>query len=192
MVYSMEYQGRSARAHAGTYRLDGGQILFEIPWWVQRVPGEFQVRDRDASAKGAFEVSGESLTIRFEGGSVQVLERLPSTARDSLTGAWEMESYESSAKTGPATGMVLFQDGHFALVYTMKPECGLDGRAHAGAFERRGDAVTLAVSWDIHSIAGKATVAEKASTREARVTVAEDGLTLDLGRGSAQKFRRFP
>jgi hypothetical protein len=88
--------------------------------------------------------------------------------------------------------MVLFQDGHFALVYTMKPECGLDGRAHAGAFERRGDAVTLAVSWDIHSIAGKATVAEKASTREARVTVAEDGLTLDLGRGSAQKFRRFP
>ncbi|MGH9335239.1 MAG: hypothetical protein ACRD21_15995, partial [Vicinamibacteria bacterium] len=104
--------------------------------------------------------------------------------------AWLLESYEGSARTGPTTGMVLFRDGRFALLYTMKPEGGLDGRAHAGTFARARDAVNLGVKWEVVSLSGEAVVAEKTYERETGVVIANDRLTLDYGKGASQTFRR--
>ncbi|MGH9319710.1 MAG: hypothetical protein ACRD3V_07445 [Vicinamibacteria bacterium] len=190
MVYTMDHQGRSGRAHGGEYRLEGHRITFDIPWWIQRVPGEPQVMDGKRAAGAAVKQTENSLTIEFDGGSVQVFRRLPSRSGDDLDGAWLLESYEGSARTGPTTGMVLFRDGRFALLYTMKPEGGLDGRAHAGTFARARDAVNLGVKWEVVSLSGEAVVAEKTYERETGVVIANDRLTLDYGKGASQTFRR--
>jgi hypothetical protein len=133
MVYTMN-QGRSGRGHGGRYRIEGDRITFDIPWWIQHVPGEPQVMDAARTAGAAVERKENSLTLRFDSGSVQTYRKLPARNGDSLEGAWLLDSYEGSARTGPATGMAIFRDGHFALLYTMKPEGGLDGRSHGGTF----------------------------------------------------------
>ena len=190
MVYKMDYEGSAVRGHGGQYSLEGDEITYMIPWWVEHVAGKSQVMKDEVHAKGRVEVLGDLLVIRFASGSVQKLKKLTSGDAGDLAGAWVMDSYESPAKTGPATGMMMFAGDSFALMYTMKPEGGKDGRAHAGTYQRDGDAMTISVGWSIHVIGGEGLVDEDASSRKTKVAVAGDSLTVDLGGGSVQKFHR--
>jgi hypothetical protein len=191
MVYTMN-QGRSGRGHGGRYRLEGERITFDIPWWIQHVPGEPQVMDGVRTAGAAVERKENSLTLRFDSGSVQSYRKLPAKSGDPLDGGWLLDSYEGSARTGPATGMAIFRDGHFALLYTMKPQGGLDGRSHGGTFAIQDKTVNLGVRWEIVSVSGEAKVAQKAYERPTGFSVAGDRLTIDYGQGAKQTFHRAP
>ncbi len=190
MVYKMDHEGRSGRGHGGKYSLEGSEITFTIPWWVEHVAGKSQVMKDEVEAKGRVEQVGDFLVIRFASGSVQKLKKLTSGDAGDLAGAWLMDSYESRAKTGPASGMMMFAGDHFTLFYTMTPEGGKDGRAHAGTYQRDGGAMTLSVAWSMQVVGGEGSVDEGSSSRKTKVTVAGDSLTLDLGGGSVQKFHR--
>ena len=190
MGYAMDYEGRSGRGHGGTYSLEGNEITFVLPWWVEHVAGKSQVMKDKVEAKGRVEQVGDSLVIYFASGSTQKLKRLTSGDAGDLAGAWLMDSYESRAKTGPASGMMMFAGKNFTLFYTMTPEGGKDGRAHAGTYQRDGGAMTLSVAWSMQVVGGEGSVDEGSSSRETKVTVAGDSLTVDLGGGSVQKFHR--
>ncbi len=194
MVYKMDYESRSGRGHGGKYSLADDEITFMIPWWVEHVAGESQVMKDKIEAEGRVEQVGDLLVIRFASGSVQKLKKLTSGDAGDLAGAWLMESYESRAKTGPPSGMMMFAGDNFTLTYTMKPEEGpegrKDGRAHAGTYQRDGGAMTLSVAWSMQVVGGEGSVDEVSSQRTTKVTVAGASLTLDLGGDSVQKFHR--
>jgi len=190
MVYKMDFEGRSGRGHGGKYSLEGDEITYMIPWWVEHVGGESRVTKDEIEAEGRVERLGDLLVIRFASGSVQKLKRLTSGDAGDLAGAWLMDSYESRAKTGPTSGMMMFAGDSFTLVYTMKPEGGKDGKAHAGTYERDGGSVTLSVAWSMQIVGGEGSVDEGSSSRKTKVTVAGDSLTVDLGGGAVQKFHR--
>jgi hypothetical protein len=190
VVYKMDYEGRSGRGHGGNYSLEGDEITYMIPWWVEHVAGKSQVMKDEVEAKGRVEVLGDLLVIRFASGSVQKLKKLTSGDAGDLAGAWLMDSYESRAKTGPTSGMMMFAGDSFTLTYTMKPEGGKDGKAHAGTYERDGGAMTLSVAWSMQVVEGEGSVDEGSSSRKTKVTVAGDSLTVDLGGGAVQKFHR--
>ena len=190
LVYKMDLDGTSGRGHGGKYSLEGNEITFVLPWWVEHVAGKSQVMKDKAEAKGRVEQVGDSLVIYFASGSEQKLKRLTSGDAGDLAGAWLMDGYESRAKTGPASGMMMFAGDHFTLFYTMTAEGGKDGRAHAGTYQRDGGAMTLSVAWSMQVVGGEGSVDEDSSTRKTKVSVAGDSLTVDLGGGSVQKFHR--
>lgn len=190
VVYKMDLDGRSGRGHGGRYSLEGDEITFIIPWWVEHVAGKSQVMKDEVEAKGRVEQVGDSLVIYFASGSVQKLKELSSGDAGDLAGAWLMDSYESRAKTGPASGMMMFAGDSFTLMYTMEPDGEKDGRAHAGTYQRDGGAMTLSVAWSMQVVGGEGSVDEGSSSRKTKVTVAGDSLAMDLGGGSVQKFHR--
>ncbi|MDZ4729693.1 MAG: hypothetical protein SH820_07105 [Xanthomonadales bacterium] len=189
-VYKMDYEGSSGRSHGGRYNLEGDEITYTIPWWVQNVAGTPEVMKNEILAKGRVELTGNQLIIRYASGSVHKFTKLTSGEAGELGGAWLMESYESPAKTGPASGMMIFSGDRFAMIYTMKTEDGLDGRAHAGAFHRNGGAMSLSVDWSMQAVGGVGSVQEGSVARESKANVAGDLLILELGGDSVQKFRR--
>lgn len=191
MVYTMKYQGWSGRGHGGRYRVSGNEITYTIPWWVQYVAGNLQVFKDEVEARGRIEQTGDTLVIRFASGSVQCFEKLPSKeGADDLAGAWLMDDYESPAKTGPATGLLIYSGDNFALMYTMEGENGKDGRAHAGSFQRDRQALTLSVRWSLQVVGGIGAVAESASSREINMMMGDNSLTMEFASGAIQKFHR--
>lgn len=189
MVYAMDHQGRSGRGHGGTYRTDGDEVTFAIPWWVQHVAGEPQVMKEEIEAKGRFEQEGDGLVIRFASGSEQRFTRAPGDS--SVSESWLMTDYESRAKTGPTSGMMLLSGDHFALLYTMRPaDASPDGRAHAGRYEKDGSSMDLMVEWSMQVIAGEGSVDEGSATRSTTVEASEQTMTLNLGGGAVQTFSR--
>jgi hypothetical protein len=193
MVYSMIYQGRSGRGHGGTYTTDGDQVSFVIPWWPQHVAGKSEVMKDEMTAGARFEQEGDSLVLQFDGGSEQRFTRASAGDNASVSQSWLMTDYTSRAKTGPTSGMMLFSGDHFALLYTMRPAGkALDGRAHAGRYARDGSALELTVNWSLEVIDGEGSVDEGSSTRSATVQATDQTLSMDLGGGAVQTFRRAP
>jgi hypothetical protein len=52
--------------------------------------------------------------------------------------------------------------------------------------------VNLGVKWEVVSLSGKATIAEKEYERKTGFSTAKDRLTLDYGKGASQTFHRAP
>jgi hypothetical protein len=190
MVYKMDFEGESARAHGGTYNLTGDELSYTIPWWVEQVAGNPRVFDEEVLAKGQVEQFDDELVIRFASGSVQRFKKLSPKGTEELTGAWLMDHYESRAKTGPASGLILYAGNNFALIYTMEGAGGKDGRAHAGTFQRNNGAMTLSVNWSLQVVGGVGSVDDTSSSRKTIATVTADSLVMELGGESVQNFHR--
>lgn len=190
-AFDMALDGKSMRGHGGTYSVEGDRLVYTVPWWVEHVAGKNQVMAEERKAPGRIERDGDSLTMNFDAGTVQKYKKNPSVAADGLTGAWMMESYEGGAKTGPATGVLVFADRTFALVYTMKPSDGtLDGRAHAGPYERDGESLKLTLNWSLHVVGGETTIEEPGNVHDLNLKITGDTLRLGFGEGASMTFRR--
>jgi hypothetical protein len=114
---------------------------------------------------------------------------LPARA-DSLSGAWTMTKYEGPATHGTASGLLIFTDGHFSLVYTMDESGQRWGRAHAGTYDIGGNTLTYHVGWSMEYVSGRPSVAAKPADRETKFTLAGDTLTVTFSNGSVQTFKR--
>lgn len=190
-VFDMELEGKSMRGHGGTYSVEGDRLVYTVPWWVEHVAGKAQVMAEERKAPGRFERDGDALTMNFDTGTVQKHKKNPSVEADELTGAWLMEGYEGGAKTGPASGILVFADRNFALLYTMKPPDGsIDGRAHAGPYERDGESLKLTLNWSLHVVGGETTIEEPGGVHALNVKVTGDTLRLGFGEGASMTFRR--
>ncbi len=190
-VFDMALEGKSMRGHGGTYDVEGDRLVYTVPWWVEHVAGKNQVMAEERKAPGRIERDGDSLTMNFDAGTVQKYKKNASVAADELTGAWFMESYEGGAKTGPTTGLLVFADRNFALIYTMKPsDDSIDGRAHAGPYEKDGESLKLTLNWSLHVVGGETTIEEPGGVHELNVKVTGDTLRLGFGEGASMTFRR--
>jgi hypothetical protein len=109
---------------------------------------------------------------------------------DELSGAWTMTGYEGPATHGSASGLLLFTDDHFSLIYTMDENGQRWGRAHAGSYTVSGRALTYHVAWSMEYVSGKPSVAMKPADRKTTFAIARDTLTVTFENGSVQRFRR--
>lgn len=116
----------------------------------------------------------------------------PAAAQTPVTGTWELTAYDSPASVGKASGQLVFADGRFSLVYTMDEASGrTSGRAHAGRYTQKGNALTLEVDWTMEYVGGKGQASRGGgSRRTVTVATAGDALTLTYENGSIQRFRR--
>lgn len=190
MIYAMGEGDRSVRAHAGSFKAEGNKLTYQIPWWVEHVDGTSRVLPDETTAGATYQISGDALTIRFDSGSVQQFKRSSSQSQDALSGAWILQDYEGGAKTGPSSGTMLFAGGHFVLIYTMRPEGGLDGRGHGGTYRLQGTTLTLGVNLDLHYVGGQTMFSEESYERETTAEVAGDEYTLTFSPGNFMKFRK--
>ena len=193
-VFDMVLEDKSIRGHGGTYSIEGDRLVYTVPWWVEHVDGENQVMAEEKKAPGHIERDGDLLTQNFDVGTVQKYKKLASVASDELTGAWLMESYEGGAKTGPTTGLLVFADRNFALLYTMTPEGASegrkDGRAHAGPYEKDGESLKLTLDWSLHVVGGETTIEEPGGVHEINVKVTGDTLRFSFSEGNYMTFKR--
>jgi hypothetical protein len=112
--------------------------------------------------------------------------------QDTLDGTWEMINYEGPAAVGRGSGMLLFADGRFSLVYTMdEPSGRKSGRAHAGRYRVTGSKLALDVEWSLEQVSGKGSVADKPFQVSPRLTRHADTITLAFEGGGVQTFRRM-
>jgi hypothetical protein len=188
MVYRMGASADSGRGHGGTYRVEEDRILFSIPYWLQHVDGASRVMTERSEAIGRFEIEGDELRIRFENDALQRFTKAPaSTSR--VDGAWSMADYQSEAKTGDASGLVLFESGNFVLIYTMATSAAApDARAHAGGFDIEGDTLTLKVESSIHCVAGAGRVERTPSPRDIGFHLERAKLDLEFKSGARMSF----
>lgn len=113
-------------------------------------------------------------------------------SQESLDGTWEMTHYEGPAAVGKGSGLLVFSEGRFSLVYTMDGSGGRkSGRAHAGRYRVDGQRLVLDVDWSLEQVSGKGSVAEKAFQVSPRLTRNGDTITLAFEGGGLQTFRRF-
>ena len=123
LVYKMDFEGLSGRSHGGKYSLDGDQITYTIPWWVEHVAGKSQVMEDEVEAKGRVEILGDRLVISFENGSIQRLKKLSSGDAGNLAGAWLVDE----ARDQP--GLVHIRSSETTVVLPENP--GRGGRCQA-------------------------------------------------------------
>lgn len=113
--------------------------------------------------------------------------------QDTLTGTWEMLAYDGPAAVGKGTGLLVFSNGRFSLVYTMDgPPGARSGRAHAGRYAISGDRLVLDVDWSLEYVSGKGSVAAEPFQVRPTLTRGRDTITLTFEGGGVQTFRRIP
>ena len=109
----------------------------------------------------------------------------------SLDGAWRLVSFDGGGSMGPATGQMLFVNGHWTLLYTMDekghPKAG---RAHGGTYQTSGDTLTLKVEWSMQNVTGKATATDRVSENVTQFAVKGDELTVRYKSGGVMRFKR--
>jgi hypothetical protein len=81
-VYTMNERAtqQDGRAHAGRYRVDGDNLIFVVDWDLHYVGGKGIVGRNLAERKTRMALKGNTLTITFENGAAQTLERVSGAA----------------------------------------------------------------------------------------------------------------
>jgi hypothetical protein len=109
----------------------------------------------------------------------------------SLQGVWRLVSFEGGGSVGPATGQMLFVDGHWTLLYTMDEKGPAKAsRAHGGTYQATGDTLTLKVEWSMQNVSGKASATDRVSENVTQFTLKEDELIVRYKSGGVMRFKR--
>lgn len=136
------------------------------------------------------------MALRYAAGAgllvLALLAGAASASQDGLQGTWEMTHYEGPAAVGKGSGLLVFSEGRFSLVYTMdEPSGGKSGRAHAGRYQERDGRLMLDVDWSLEYVSGKGSVAGKPFQVSPKLTRKGDSITLAFEGGGLQTFRRL-
>ncbi|MEJ8566178.1 hypothetical protein [Elongatibacter sediminis] len=78
IIYQTTFTGQdepSARSHAGTYRVEGDHITYDVSYWVQHVNGEGSLVPA-TSVSPTYEYDGSNLKLAFGSGSKQHWRRI--------------------------------------------------------------------------------------------------------------------
>jgi hypothetical protein len=132
-----------------------------------------------------------SSRVRLVVGLLVFLTFAAGAEAQSLQGAWRLVSFEGGGSMGPATGQMLFVDGHWTLLYTMdekgQPKAG---RAHGGSYQTAGETLTLKVEWSMQHVTGKASATDRVSENVTQATLKGDELTVRYKSGGVMRFKR--
>jgi hypothetical protein len=129
--------------------------------------------------------------VRLAFGLLVLLTFAAAAEAQSLQGVWRLVSFEGGGSMGPATGQMLFVDGHWTLLYTMDekghPKAG---RAHGGTYQTSGETLTLKVEWSMQNVTGKASATDRVSENVTQFTLTGDELTVRYKSGGVMRFKR--
>jgi hypothetical protein len=111
------------------------------------------------------------------------------TQAGEIEGAWELVAYELNGRDVPVSGVAVFIDGEFGMIYSIGPGQRADsGRAHWGTYEIRDGRVEFDVRlWVQRTEESTGVVPGKAVGADLEWGGA--GLTLHLDGGSVQQLR---
>jgi hypothetical protein len=115
----------------------------------------------------------------------------PPARAEALEGSWTLTGFEGSATFGKSTGLLVFADGHFSLVYAMEENGKRWGRAHAGRYTVQGETLTYHVGWDIQYARAEPAVSVTPADHKTRFTLTGDVLTVTFSNGGVQTFKRM-
>jgi hypothetical protein len=106
-----------------------------------------------------------------------------------IEGAWELVSYELNGREVPVSGVVVFNDGEFGMIYSMgHGQRAESGRAHWGTYEIRGGRVEFDVRLWVQK-AEESTGVVPGKAVGADLEWSDEGVTLRLEGGSVQQLR---
>jgi hypothetical protein len=76
LTYTMDDNGqRWGRAHAGTYATSGDRLTYHVQWSMEYVAGKPSVALKTSERETKFALTGDTLTVTFSNGSVQIFKR---------------------------------------------------------------------------------------------------------------------
>jgi hypothetical protein len=120
LVYTMRTQNGvlEGRGHAGSFAVDGDQLLFDVKWWVQDVEGAAAIMPVAREA-ARIRLSGDTLELHFGSGSMQRWHRGSVRPESAVTGAWMLEGATSGDARYEADGLFVMADGQFAFAVAL-------------------------------------------------------------------------
>ena len=67
IIYTLieENAAKYGRAHAGQYTIEGDEIKFSVPWWVEYMQDEGMVAEKSIEATARIKVENDSLLINY-------------------------------------------------------------------------------------------------------------------------------
>jgi imidazolonepropionase-like amidohydrolase len=111
--------------------------------------------------------------------------------RDGLEGSWTLEGYELQGKDVPVSGTMIFEDGHFGLVYRMGAARD-SGRGHGGRYRIEGDRLLFSIPFWSEFVDGAPNVIQSTVEAGGLIELDSDRLTIRFDSGSVQRLRRLP
>ncbi len=117
-------------------------------------------------------------------------ESMP-VAEPQLEGVWELVSYEVAAQPLEVSGLLLMQNGYFAMDYTMQaPDGMLSARSHSGNYHVESGKLLFDVRHWIESVEGVSRIVTSAPHASKMELVGVD-LRLEFTSGSVQHWHRL-
>jgi imidazolonepropionase-like amidohydrolase len=111
--------------------------------------------------------------------------------RDALEGSWTLDGYELQGKEVPVSGTMIFESGHFGLVYRMGTARD-SGRGHGGRYRVEGDRLLFAIPFWSELVDGKPNVIQSPVEAGGRFEIQGDRLVIRFDSGSVQRLKRLP
>jgi hypothetical protein len=114
-----------------------------------------------------------------------------SFSADSVSGAWQLQQYVLDGKDVPVSGTLIFDDGHFGMVYRMGSASD-SGRGHGGTYRVEGDKILFSIPFWLQYVDGASRVMAESSNAIGRFEIDGDELRIRYENEALQRFKRAP
>lgn len=187
MIYRMnsDAESLSGRGHAGFYQIDEDHLIFHVKYWVENVEGATRIVP-ETIVKPKMHLDNDELTLNFESGSVQELERLTTPDEPIDAGVWELHSVRSDNSSKEASGMMVIAGDHYALTYVDKS--GQSGGAFGGTGGRNGSDRHLIKLWNLELLSDRGVASTDDDVRKLELSQSESFLVLRGADGALFNF----
>jgi hypothetical protein len=183
MIYTMDADPNSlsGRAHAGRYRIDGDQLVFDVRLWIQKVEeATGRIPGKVIGAK--IQLQDDLLVLHFDGGSVQELKRIDAK-ETSLSGGWKLEKAGNAGANRDDWGLFVADENTYVLLYV---DVEADtGRAYGGL--SRGDG-NLQARWALAVSGETGTANSGGGTKDLALTRSSESIEIRDGQGNLLTF----
>lgn len=190
MLYAMkgvDNIGLSARAHIGAYDLGEKRLTFDVRRWFQKVDGDAGfVRPKVVNPDVNID-DNDVLTLNFEGGSRQVLERIAVEDHSDYSGLWTLEAAESGTAATVSDGTMIIAGDRFIAILTDQ-ENG-KGVAYAGRTNRTLGSIDVHLELRLNEGRGMVSL-ENSEPILQLVDTDKDSITLQETNGALLHFYR--
>ena len=184
MIYTMDADPNSlsGRAHAGRYRIDGDQLVFDVRLWIQKVEeATGRIPGKVIGAK--IELQDDLLVLHFDGGSVQELKRIDAKETSLISGVWRLEKAGNAGASPDARGLFVAEENSYVLLYV--DDDADTGRAYGGLSSGDG---SLQAGWALAVNGETGTANSGGGTKDLALTRSAESIEIRDGQGNLLTF----
>jgi hypothetical protein len=184
MIYTMDAgpSSVSGRAHAGRYRIDGDQLVFDVRLWIQKVEeATGRIPGKVIGAK--IELQDDLLVLHFDGGSVQELKRIDAKETSLISGGWKLKSAGNAGANPDAKSLFVADENTYVLLYV--DDEADTGRAYGGVSRDDG---SLQARWALAVNGETGTANSGSGTKDLALTRSAELIEIRDGQGNLLTF----